>query len=99
MEKQGSKHNPESIREFINHFQKSRILLTAFELDIFTILEKKPRTSDAVSKKIKANARATDRLMNAVCAIGFLEKREDKFFNSIGVAQTHQPSYLFAIVK
>lgn len=82
MEKTAIKYTPESIREFINHFQKSRILLTAFELDIFTYLEKTPRTSDAVAKRIKADSRATDRLMNAVCAIGFLEKREDKFYNT-----------------
>lgn len=73
---------PESIRDYINHYQKSRILLTTFELDIFTLLDKSPQTSVAISKKIKADARATDRLMNAACALGFLEKKKDKFQNT-----------------
>jgi len=82
MKKETLQHSPESIREYINHFQKSRILLSAFELDIFTILEKSPQTSASVAKKIKSDARATDRLMNAVVALGFLEKKNDKFQNS-----------------
>ena len=73
---------PESIREFINHYQKSRVLLTTFELDIFTLLDKSPKTSAAIAKEIKADARATDRLMNAACALGFLEKKNGKFQNT-----------------
>ncbi len=77
-----SAYTPESIRNFINHFQKSRVLLSAFELDIFTILDKSAKTSGEVAKKIRADERATDRLMNAVVAIGFLEKRNGKFKNT-----------------
>ena len=77
------KQTPESIRDFINHFQKSRVLLSAFELDIFSVLDKKPLTSVETAKKIKADARATDRLMSAVAAIGFLEKKNDKFQNTL----------------
>ena len=75
-------HTPESIREFVNHYQKSRILLTAFELDIFTVLKKSSKTSAAVAKTIITDLRATDRLMNALCAIGFLEKKNDLFKNT-----------------
>jgi 2-polyprenyl-3-methyl-5-hydroxy-6-metoxy-1,4-benzoquinol methylase len=82
MKKETLHHTPESIREYINHFQKSRILLSAFELDIFTVLDKLPKTSDEVAKKIKADAHATDRLMNAVVALGFLEKKNEKFQNT-----------------
>lgn len=82
MENQIIPQNPEAIREYINHFQKSRILLTAFELDIFSILQRTPRSSDAMAKKIKADSRAMDRLMNAVCALGFIEKKDDKFYNT-----------------
>ena len=72
------KHTPESIREYINHYQKSRVLLTAFELDIFTVLHKSSKTSEQVAKKIKTDVRATDRLMNALSAMGFLEKKNQK---------------------
>ncbi len=82
MKKETITHTAESIREYTSHFQKSRILLTAFELDIFTVLDKAPKTSAEVAKKIKADARATDRLMNAAVALGFLEKKSTKFQNS-----------------
>jgi len=76
------KHTPESIREYVNHYQKSRVLLTAFELDIFTVLSKSSKTSEQVAKKIKTDIRATNRLMNALCALGFLEKTNQKFKNT-----------------
>lgn len=82
MKKETITHTPESIREYISHFQKSHILLSAFELDIFTVLDKAPKTSAEVAKKIKADARATDRLMNATAALGFLEKKNGKFQNT-----------------
>jgi 2-polyprenyl-3-methyl-5-hydroxy-6-metoxy-1,4-benzoquinol methylase len=82
MKKETTTHTPETLREYISHFQKSRILLSAFELDIFTVIDKAPKTSAEVAKKIKANARATDRLMNATAALGFLEKKKGKFQNT-----------------
>jgi cyclopropane fatty-acyl-phospholipid synthase-like methyltransferase len=82
MKKETITQTPESIREYINHFQKSRILLSAFELDIFSVLDKAPKTSAEVAKKIKADTRATDRLMNAAVALGFLEKKNSKFQNT-----------------
>jgi len=82
MKKENFAHTAESIREYINHYQKSRVLLTTFELDIFSILDKSPKTSDEVAKKIKAEPRATDRLMNAACALDFLEKKNGKFQNT-----------------
>ncbi len=82
MEKEILSNTSESISAFINHFQKSRILLTAFELEIFTVLDNRPLTFQEVSQIIKTDARATDRLMNAVCSIGFLKKINGKFQNT-----------------
>jgi predicted O-methyltransferase YrrM len=75
-------YSSDNINGFVRHFQKSRILLTAFELGIFTILEKSPATSGEVAKQLKTDSRATDRLMNAVCALGFLHKKEEIFRNT-----------------
>jgi hypothetical protein len=36
---------PEDIRRLANSFQQSRILLTAIELDIFSVIDKKMLTS------------------------------------------------------
>jgi len=75
-------NSSEDIRELANSFRASRTLLTAFELKIFTVLDKHMMTSDEVAQKINANQRSTDRLMNALCAIGILKKVHGKFYNT-----------------
>lgn len=72
----------ESIREMATAFQKSRVLLTAYELGLFTVLDKDSKTSAYVAKIIGANKRSTDRLMNTLCAIGLLKKKKEKFSNT-----------------
>jgi predicted O-methyltransferase YrrM len=75
-------NSPEEIRELANSFRESRVLLSAFELKIFTVLDKHMMTSDEVSGKINADSRAADRLMNVLVAMGFLKKVKGKFYNS-----------------
>jgi len=72
----------EDIRELANSFRESRTLLTAFELKIFTVLDKHMMTSDEVAQKINANQKSTGRLMNALCAMGILKKIHGKFYNT-----------------
>jgi len=74
--------SPEDIRELANAFRASRVLLSAIELKIFTILDNHMMTSEEVAKKINANPRATDRLMNALCGMEILKKVKEKFYNS-----------------
>jgi ubiquinone/menaquinone biosynthesis C-methylase UbiE len=72
----------EDIRDLSNAFRESRILLSAFELKIFTVLDRHMMTSEEVSKKINAETRATERLLNALCAISILKKVHGKFYNT-----------------
>jgi 2-polyprenyl-3-methyl-5-hydroxy-6-metoxy-1,4-benzoquinol methylase len=72
---------PDTIRTIANSFQQSRILLTAVELDVFSILDKHMLKSSEVALQINADIRATDRLMNALVALGFLHKIHGKFYN------------------
>lgn len=74
--------SPENIRDIANAFRASRVLLTAFELKIFTVLDKHMMTSEEVSQKLNTDTRATDRLMNALCGMGILKKVKGKFYNS-----------------
>jgi 2-polyprenyl-3-methyl-5-hydroxy-6-metoxy-1,4-benzoquinol methylase len=74
--------SPDNIREIAYSFQESRILLSAFELKIFTILDKHMMHSDDISKIINSDSRATNRLMNALCGMGLLRKIKDKFYNT-----------------
>lgn len=77
---------PDRIREIANRFRESRILLTAFELDLFTALASGGATSAQAAAQIGADARAVDRLLNALCAIGLVKKRGTKFSLPKGAA-------------
>ena len=70
------------IMDMARGFQKSRILLTAVELEIFTVLGTSGKTADQVAEEIAADARATDRILNALTAMGFTEKTGNTFSNS-----------------
>ena len=63
-------------------YQKPRVLLTAFELGIFTAIGDGSRTSSDVAKELGCAERSTDRLMNALCALGLLTKSNGRFANS-----------------
>jgi ubiquinone/menaquinone biosynthesis C-methylase UbiE len=75
-------NSPEDISEIAYSFRESRILLSAFELKIFTVISTHMMTSEEVSKTINADKRATERLMNALCAMGLLKKVKEKFYNT-----------------
>lgn len=74
--------DPNKIRELANGFQVSRIILTAVELDIFSLLDKHLVPSSEIAKQIGADARATDRLLNTLVSLGFLNKTREKFYNT-----------------
>jgi len=74
--------SPEDIRALANSFRESRVLLSAIELKIFTVLDRHMITSDEISRKLDTDSRATDRLMNALCGMGLLKKVKGKFFNN-----------------
>ncbi len=86
MAKQQSKRkkrlSPSRILESIYSFRGARVLLTAFELELFTALGDNARTSTEVARKIRTNPRATDRLMDALCAMEFLSKKRGRFANT-----------------
>jgi SAM-dependent methyltransferase len=74
--------NPNTIREFASSFQKSRILLSGFELDIFTNLDENGKTSLQLAKDLQLDAHACERLLNALVSLGFLVKKNELFFNT-----------------
>lgn len=70
------------LMELALSFQKSRVFLTAYELGIFTAIGKNSRSSSEIAVKLGAAARYTDRLMNALCALGLLKKSGNRFENT-----------------
>jgi len=79
---------PEEILVLAQSFMECRILHAAAELNLFTILSRNPLSAGEVAGKIEADARATAFLLDAVAAIGLLEKQGDTYHcdNSLLVA-------------
>ena len=74
--------NQNNIREFAASFQKSRILLSGFELDLFTNIGETGSTSNQLATKLNLNEHACDRLLNALVSLGFLTKKNQLFYNT-----------------
>lgn len=70
------------LRELALSFQKSRVFLTAYELGIFTAIGRDSKPSSEIAVKLRTAARYTDRLMNALCALGLLKKNGNRFRNT-----------------
>ncbi len=74
--------NPNTIREFASSFQKSRILLTGFELDLFSNLDESGTSARQLADKLHLDPHACKRLLNALVSLGFLSKQQQLFFNT-----------------
>jgi predicted O-methyltransferase YrrM len=74
--------NPDAIREIAVSFQKSRILLSGFELDIFTNVDESGSTSKQIANHLHLNEHACERVLNALVSLGFLTKQNHLFFNT-----------------
>jgi len=59
-------------------FQEARVLLTAVELDVFTAAGGAAKAAE-IAARIKAEPRATEMLLNALVALGALEKNGNLF--------------------
>jgi SAM-dependent methyltransferase len=72
----------DDLMQLLYLFRPIRIILTAFELDVFSVIGEKTMMSRDIAKRTKTNARGMDRLLNALCALGLLTKRKGKFANT-----------------
>jgi (2Fe-2S) ferredoxin/predicted O-methyltransferase YrrM len=72
---------PDDLNSTLRGFQESRVLLTAVELDLFTAVGSGAR-ADEVSAKTGSDLRATEMLMNALVAMGWLAKQDAIFRNT-----------------
>jgi (2Fe-2S) ferredoxin/SAM-dependent methyltransferase len=72
---------PDEITVPLRAFMESRVLLTALELDAFTAVGA-GATAEAVASGRGADVGATERLLDALVSLGFLEKRGGAFANT-----------------
>ena len=79
--------SPQAIMDLAWAFQGSRVLLTAYELDLFSELRDGSTSSSEVAHARGTDERATDRLMDALCAMGLLEKKDGRFSNAASASR------------
>ncbi len=72
----------EQIQELAMAFRQSRILLSAFDLGLFTAIGEEAIDSEEAARRIGADPRGTDRLLNALCAMKLLGKENGLFRNT-----------------
>ena len=73
--------NQEELYSMVNGFQKSRVILTAFELEIFTLLSNSRKSAKEIAISQDIDPDAVEQLMNVLCAFELLEKKNGKFSN------------------
>jgi phospholipid N-methyltransferase len=78
---------PKEILNLAQSFMECRILHTAAELNLFTILAKKPLSAKEVADKIGGDARGTGFLLDAVAAIGLLTKHDQTYCCESSISQ------------
>ena len=89
--------NPKELREVVTAFQRSRIVLTAYELDIFTFIGEKSYPSETIATALNLNKNATERLLNALVALKLMEKNTEHYSNSkdsLMFLSKNSPAYL-----
>jgi SAM-dependent methyltransferase/predicted transcriptional regulator len=60
-------------------FMRSRIILTAAELDLFTIIQDSPATAEKIAEEHGLDPRALARVMESLVTFGLLDKNAEKY--------------------
>jgi len=64
-----------------SRFQEARVLITACELDIFSLIGEESKDAAAIAREAGLSARPLERLLNALVAMKILVKRKGAFRN------------------
>jgi ubiquinone/menaquinone biosynthesis C-methylase UbiE len=72
----------EDIIKIAGAFKESRILLTAVELNIFTILDTHMLTINEIIIITGSDKKATERLLAALVGMGLIRKLKEKYYNT-----------------
>jgi len=73
------KWTEEEILNIAGGYQKASLLFAAADLDIFSTLNKKPMTAEALCAELGTDCRATSVLLNALVAMALLTKQNAKY--------------------
>ena len=87
----------QALARTLTAFQQSRTILTGHELGVFPLLARSAQSSKEAAESLGCDPRATDRLLNALAALGLLVKEEGRF-SPTALARDHlvpgQPGFM-----
>ncbi|MDQ7821506.1 MAG: methyltransferase [Candidatus Eremiobacteraeota bacterium] len=89
------------VMEISNAYRQSAVLFAGHSMGVFDLIEKAPGNSELLAEGLRCDARAVEILLNALAAMGLLEKEGEIFRNSVQASRylvKSSPSYLGALV-
>jgi len=93
---------PEKIMQTGLGFWASKTLLSAIEMGLFTELAHGPESFDALSGRLGLHARSARDFLDALVALGFLERTGDRYANTAETdlfLDRRKPSYIGGILE
>ncbi|MGC2402561.1 MAG: methyltransferase [Acidobacteriaceae bacterium] len=93
---------PDQILQVGTGFWASKILLSAVELELFTELAKHPETLPELSARLGLHARSARDFLDALLALGFLERRDGTYYNTPSTdlfLDKRKPSYIGGVLE
>jgi hypothetical protein len=97
-----SEPRPDQILQIGMGFWASKILLSAVELELFTELARRPGTVPELSARLGLHPRSARDFLDALLALGFLERREGTYSNTPSTdvfLDKQKPSYIGGILE
>ncbi|MFC1857970.1 methyltransferase [Thermodesulfobacteriota bacterium] len=94
--------NPGKLTEVSGSYWMGCTLHAGVRLDVFTIIGNDVLSAEEITQKINGDPRAVDMLLNALVAMGLLEKKENRFSNTTASStflSKDSPKYTGYIIK
>jgi len=98
----GERPTPEHIMQIGLGFWASKVLLSAVEMGLFTELAHRPEELETVRARLGLHPRSARDFLDALVALGFLERRDGKYLNTPETdlfLDRRKPSYLGGILE
>ncbi len=92
----------ERLMETVRAFQPACVISAAADLDVFTILDRRPMTAMETASALNADPRATTILLDALAALGLLEKQGDTYrvgSDVAGLLSADAPTHVLSGVR
>jgi hypothetical protein len=93
---------PDHILQIGTGFFASKTLLSAVEMEVFTELANGPADLDTLTGRLGLHARSSRDFLDALVALGFLERHDGKYSNSPSTdffLDKHKPSYIGGMLE